>query len=264
MAIVKTQGVVTKRQNLRDTSLIVTFFTRDFGRLKAVAKGARSKGSKFQSGLDLFAHGQLVAYLKDDRDLQLLSDFDVIHSFAGLQSDLRRFAHAGAAGELLEALTAGQDPSPELFDRLVELLGLLETAHLDALSGLFRAYQLKTCELLGYRPELERCANCGKTAGLTKFSPQMGGVVCSACALKSWGSTPLSHRILDRFKFLSRTPLKGVSAAAGDPSEDGEVGRMMDAFLQYHVERYRGSKSLQLVRKLGAARGARSHGGSAQ
>jgi DNA repair protein RecO (recombination protein O) len=228
------------------------------GRLKAVAKGARSKGSKFQSGLDLFAHGQLVAYVKEDRDLQLLSDFDVLRSFTKLQEDLRRFAHAGAAGELLEALVAGEDPDPELFDLLVELLSLLETAPSDALGGLFRAYQLKTCVLLGYRPELGRCIGCGKTAGPMKFSPQMGGVVCPACAVNSWGATPLSDRALKRFRFLSDGSLTEVSAAASDPSLDSEIGPMLDAFLQYHVERYRGIKSLQLLRKLGVPRAARS------
>ena len=256
MAIVKTEGVVIKRHNLRDTSLIVTFFTRDLGRLKAVAKGARSKGSKFQSSLDLFVHGRLIAYVKQDRDLQLLSDFDLLRSFTKLQEDLRRFAHAGAAGELLETLVAGEDPDPELFDLLVEFLGVVETAPRDALGGLFIAYQLKTCGLLGYRPEIERCVGCGKTTGPMKFSPQLGGLVCGACAAASWGAAPMSDRALERFRFLSASSLTGVSAAGLSHPSENEIGRMMDAFLGYHVERYKGIKSLQMLRKLGSARPA--------
>jgi DNA repair protein RecO (recombination protein O) len=253
MAIAKTEGVVIKYQKFRDTSLIVTFYTRDLGRLKAVAKGARGPKSKFRSSLDLFSYGQLVLYVKQDRDLQLLSDFETIRPFRRVQEDLRRFAHAGAAGEHLEALVAGEEPHPELFELTLDFLDLLEAAPSSASPALFRAYQLQTSALLGYSPELYSCVGCGRGNGNKKFSPRMGGLICPNCSAESFGAAALSDSVLEILRHISRRPLAEIASGfAGAERTEKEVGPLLDAFLQYHVDRYRGLKSLQFLRKLPA------------
>ncbi len=253
MAIAKTEGIIIRCRKFKETSLILTLYTRDFGLLRAVAKGARGPKSNFRSSLDLFAYGQLVVYVKDNRDLQLLSDFDSIRTFGKVQEDLRRFAHAGAAGELIEALVAGQESNPELLDLLLEYLDLLETAPGDVVPAVFRAYQIKTCGLLGYRPELNRCVGCARTEGVVKFSPRMGGVVCANCASDAFDAARLTASTLETLRALSTRPLAAVASAVADGARvELEVGPLLDAFLQYHVERYRGLKSLQFLRTLTA------------
>jgi DNA repair protein RecO (recombination protein O) len=253
MAIAKTEGVVIKYQKFRDTSLIVTFYTRDLGRLKTVAKGARGQKSKFRSSLDLFSYGQLVVYVKQDRDLQLLSDFESLRSFRKVQEDLRRFAHAGAAGEHLEAIVAGEEPHPELFEMTIGFLESLESAPPASQPALFRAFQLQTSTMLGYRPELGSCVGCGRTDGNMKFSPRMGGIVCPNCAAESFGAAALPERVLNLFRSIGAMPLDEIAAGLeGHERAEKEVGPLLDAFLQYHVDRYRGLKSLQFLRKLHA------------
>ncbi len=253
MALAKTDGAIIRCLKFRETSLIVTFYTRDFGLLKTVAKGARGPKSGFRSSLDLFAYGQLVVYVKNDRDLQLLSDFDAARSFPGVQMDVGRFAYAGAAGELVEVLVAGQEPTPELLDLLIDFLGALESAPRDANAALFRSYQLKTCSILGYRPELDGCVVCGRRDRPKKFSPRLGGVVCPPCAADSFDAARLSDRGLEVLRALSRLPLgEVVSWFLGAADVEREAGPLLDAFLQYHVDRYKGLKSIQFLRKLTA------------
>jgi DNA repair protein RecO (recombination protein O) len=253
MAIAKTEGVVIKYQKFRDTSLIVTFYTRDLGRLKAVAKGARGPKSKFRSSLDLFSYGQLVVYVKQDRDLQLLSDFETLRSFRRVQEDLRSFAHAGAAGEHLEAIVAGEEPHPELFELTIDFLESLESAGPGAPPALFRAFQLQSSSMLGYRPELHGCVGCGRANGVKKFSPRMGGVVCPNCAAESFGAAALAESILELFRSLGERSLAEIASAPGGYERaEADVGPLLDAFLQYHVDRYRALKSLQFLRKLPA------------
>jgi DNA repair protein RecO (recombination protein O) len=252
MSIAKTEGIIIRCRKFRETSLIVTFYTRDFGLMRAVAKGARAARSNFRSSLDLFSYGQLVAYVKDNRDLQLLSDFDSVRTFGGVQGDVRRFAHAGAAGELIEALVSGEEPNPELLDLLLDFLDLVETSPGEAVPALFRAYQIKTCGLLGYRPELNRCVGCGRADGVMRFSPRMGGVVCPNCAGEAFDASRLSGETLETLRTLSSRALAEVASAAPDAARGERVGPLLDAFLQYHVERYRGLKSLQFLRTLTA------------
>lgn len=253
MAIEKTEGVVIKYQKFRDTSLIVTFYTKDLGRLKVVAKGARGPKSKFRSNLDLFAYGQLVVYVKQDRDLQLLSDFETIRSFRRVQEDLRRFAHGAAAGEHLEALVAGEEPHHELFALTLDFLDSLESAPLGLVPVLFRAFQLQTSALLGYRPELYGCVGCGRANGNMRFSPRMGGVVCPNCAPQSFGAAALSEGVLELFRSISGRPFAEIAEGfTGAERTERDIGPFLDAFLQYHVDRYKDLKSLQFLRKLPA------------
>jgi DNA repair protein RecO (recombination protein O) len=253
MAIEKTEGVIIKYQKFRDTSLIVTFYTKDLGRLKAVAKGARGPKSKFRSSLDLFSYGQLVVYVKQDRDLQLLSDFETIRPFRRVQEDLRLFAHAGAAGEHLEALLAGEEPHPELFDLTLDFLDALENAPAGAPPALFRAFQLQTSALLGYNPELYSCVGCGRGEGNMKFSPRMGGLVCPNCSAESFGAAVLPSVVLEMFRHIGEHPLAEIALGfPGTERTEKDVGPLLDAFLQYHVDRYRGLKSLQFLRNLPA------------
>jgi DNA repair protein RecO (recombination protein O) len=253
MAIAKTEGVVIKYQKFRDTSLIVTFYTRDLGRLKAVAKGARGPKSKFRSSLDLFACGQLVVYVKQDRDLQLLSDFETTRFYRRVQEDLRRFAYAGAAGEHIEALVAGEEPHLELFELTVEFFDALESARAEAAPALFRAYQLQSSALLGYSPELYGCVGCGRGDGNLKFSPRMGGIVCPNCAAESFGAATLSGGVLELFRSLGSARLADIAMdAVGFERAERDVGPLLDAFLQYHADKYWGLKSLQFLRKLPA------------
>jgi len=257
MSIRETEGVLIGCRRFRETSLIVSFYARDLGRIKAVAKGARGPKRKFKSSLDLFVRGRLVAYVKESRDLQLLSDFEATRYYEGIQRDPRRFAYASAAGELLEALVAGEEPHEELFDLLVEFLDTLERSPLGAMAALFRAFQFKSCALLGYRPEVKRCSACGRDSNLVGFSPRAGGVVCAACAGESFGATRITGETLEALRFLGDCTLREAVEKFEDGSRvDGLVGPLLEAFMQYHVDRYRGIRSLQFLRKLPALGGA--------
>src|SRR5436190_69488 len=116
MALVRSEGIVLKTHALGDTSRIVVAYTRDFGLLKLVAKGARKAPSRFGFALEPLSRSSFVFYLKNDRDLHLLSKADTVQPIGSTLGDLTRLAHAQAAAEVIDRLVWGEEAQVELYE----------------------------------------------------------------------------------------------------------------------------------------------------
>ncbi len=250
MAICKSESVVTKNLKLGETSKIVWLYTRDFGKVKVVAKGARSPKSRFGSSLELFTHSAVVFYKKDRRDLQLLSQSDTLRHFGAFETDVARFAFASAVIELLDSMVMGEEPNPSLFRLLLDTLARLETSPRSGLRSVFWTFELQAADLLGYRPELSKCARCGKDDELLRFAPLKGGLICRACSSKDSDSFEVSTETRDTLRKLQATPVSEIALDTAGPRLEAEIDRIIEVFLQYHVDRLPGLKSLKLVRNL--------------
>src|SRR5438094_4392335 len=114
MSIVRSEGIVLKTHALGDTSRIVVVYTREFGTLRLVAKGARKTPSRFGFALEPLSRACFVFYHKPDRDLQLLSQAETLEPIGSRLTDLTRLAHAHASLELIDRLVWGEEPHAEL------------------------------------------------------------------------------------------------------------------------------------------------------
>jgi len=252
LAISKTEAVVTRSLRLGETSKIVWLYTKDFGKIKVVAKGARSSKSKFGSSLELFTHSAVVFYRKDRRDLQLLSQSDGLRHFPILEKDVAHFAFASACIELLESMVAGEEPNPPLFQLLLDTLASLEKCSREGLKIVFWAFELKAAELLGYKPELSRCSRCAKEEeeGLARFAPIKGGLICKACASRDQDSFQVTPEAKELLRKLQREPISAAAVENIESRLESEVDKIIEVFLQFHVDRLPGLKSLRLLKSL--------------
>jgi DNA repair protein RecO (recombination protein O) len=250
MALVRSEGIVLKTYALGDTSRIVVVYTRDHGLVRLVAKGARKTPSRFGFSLQPLSCSRFVFYLKNDRDLHLLSQAETIRPTGSGLSDLTRLAHAQAAVELIDRLVWGEEPHAELYDLLATTLESVTAAPLAAVPAVTIAYELQAASLLGYRPRLTSCAQCdGALSPRRVFSPARGGLLCDRCAANEAGTVRLSADALAGLALLLSRPV----AEAGDYLEvprTGEILRVVEAFLAAHFQRFQGLRSLEMLRSL--------------
>jgi DNA repair protein RecO (recombination protein O) len=250
MALVRSEGVVLKTYALGDTSRIVVAYTREHGLVRLVAKGARKSPSRFGFALEPLSRSRFVFYLKPDRELQLLSQADTLEPVGSRLSDLTRLAHAQAAVELIDRLVWGEEPHAELFDLLTATLTSVTAAALHALPAITIAYELQVASLLGYRPQLEACANCGEALSPRRlFSPARGGLLCERCAATEPGTVRLSADALAGLSLLLSRPV-GEAGDFLDVRRTGEILRVVEAFLAHHFQRFQGLRSLEVLRSL--------------
>lgn len=195
MAVVATDAIILQVFPYGDTSRILKLLTRDYGVRSAMAKGAVRPRSRFSGVLEPFTEGTASLYLKDSRELQTLSGFELIRARQQLGNDLIRFGGASLMAEIV-LRTASEEAQPLLFARLRDALDHLVDAPPDAVEAavLMEAWSLTA--VLGFAPSLDECVSCSRTLDATedtRFSYGAGGVLCEDCRAAGGGSALPAH-----------------------------------------------------------------------
>ena len=161
----KATALVLRVVEFSETSSVVTLFTREFGKIHGLAKGARRPKGPFESALDLLGLCRIVFLRKSPGALDLLTEAKLLKRFRPCGRELSSLYAGYYVAELLNELTDDYDPHPELFDEAVAMLAGLaagEGAAGDAVATLIARFELVTLNLLGHLPSLEQCVECGK------------------------------------------------------------------------------------------------------
>jgi DNA repair protein RecO (recombination protein O) len=272
--ITKTEAVILKSMDYRDSSKIVTFYTRRFGKIKCVAKGARQRKNKFGAGLEPITSVMLVLYKKELRDLQLVSQCDAIKTYRNTHSDLDRMAVALSTLELVNQLVHEEEESEPLYQLLVETLDEIEKAARNVLN-LFFAFEIRCAALFGFAPDFTSCSVCGRWLdeivgdGSVLFQLARGSVVCGACATAASGRPPLRERgsvgfvpkrdtgegsvrvsvgILKVLHRLLTARLDSIPLIELPASTGNEIDGTLRLYLRQHFEDLKPIKSLEMLK----------------
>lgn len=182
MSMEKSEGLILRVTDFSETSRIVVLFTRDFGKLSALAKGGRRLKGPFESSLDLLARCRIVFIRKTTATLDLLTEAQLVTRFRPAERDLTCLYAGYYVAELLLALTEDYDPAPILYDAAAAALQEFETSEGVRLATL--RFELVLLREIGQLPDFETCAGCG--APLTEgqvfgFWVSQGGLICPEC-----------------------------------------------------------------------------------
>jgi len=180
MTAEKTTAIVIRTVEFSESSLVVTLFTRDRGKISALAKGARRLKNPFESALDLLTRCRIVFLHKSSDALDLLTEAKLIERFRPADRDLFSLYAGYYVAELLSSLTDEDDPHPELFDLAAETIGGLATG--QPVARRVVRLELGALRLLGHTPSLDTCVECGRQiepTGRVAFGLLDGGVLCN-------------------------------------------------------------------------------------
>lgn len=184
MPLVSTPAIVLSAVRYSETSKVVRLATRGLGVQSAIAKGALRPRSRFGAALQLLSEGQAHLLVREHRELNTLTAFDLAHLHVGLAREVGRYATASALAEVMLRF-APPDPHPESYDLLRHALGCLETAPASAADALGFRLLWQLVSVLGFAPSLECCVRDGvplPPEGELPFSARDGGALCTACA----------------------------------------------------------------------------------
>ncbi|MFN3652165.1 MAG: DNA repair protein RecO [Armatimonadota bacterium] len=240
--VYRTEAVVIRRVNTGETDRVLTLFTRDLGKISAIAKGARGPRSRLSAVTEPFTYFR--GLMAKGQTLDVLTQAEVQSSFPGIRKDLTRIGYASYFVELVDAGTEERQESPELWDVLLASLAALETAATPDV--LARAFELHAMRLLGYEPSLFRCALCQGEVGVpgTGFHPTRGGIVCPRCA-RTPGTVALSPPAVTALSELTAVPLAAAASSGLPERTRGELARSLVPFVRHHVEK--GLRSLEFL-----------------
>jgi DNA repair protein RecO (recombination protein O) len=240
MAAEKTRALVLRTVAFGETSSVVTLYTRDFGKVRALAKGAWRPKSGFDGALDLLSSCQVLVLRRSSGGLDLLTEASLEHRFRVGRS-FPAFVAGMYVAELLDALTVDVDPQPDLFDVAHATLRDLSDRPADShqLGPLLVGAELAVLRLTGHAPALGCCAECRgplPEAGRTPFGMLDGGTLCLRCRTGKRAVISISRDALATLRLLAGAPGSwrdlSVPAAAG-----GEVRAVMNTYLSHVLGR---------------------------
>jgi len=250
MPIHKTEGLVISRRDFRETSLIVDFYTRDFGKLSGLLKGIRTEPKKFASPVGLYSHNELIFYQKMNSSLHLVSECDSLAAFNSLRQDLAKSSMASFMMELLGAVMPAEDKNEEVFELSLSSLKALEAStNPDKIATI---YKIKMLSLSGFKPHFDSCVSCGdKVLGESRFSLILGGLLCPGCCHRDSSSRSIFRGTVATILYIERNGLLGNLNLGINPQIKRELDMMLNAFLNFHLERE--LKSQKVLNKLAVA-----------
>ena len=259
---------VLRMRPLGEADRVLTLFSRERGKLNAVAKGVRKVQSKFGARLDFMTRSALALHI--GRSLDVITGARLVGAAWSGVVEPDAYALASYAAESIDGLCEPDLPVPELFDLLVEFQAVLAQrppsreaqmaaaaarTRASALDAMRAVMDLRMLDALGFAPELDACVRCGSALGHRPFaggraalSPEAGGLVCRRCLEAGSADAGEMRRAFDlvrltsaQFELLRRARELSLDEAAQMP-ELASVAHATQAFVQHHLGR--ASKSL--------------------
>jgi DNA repair protein RecO (recombination protein O) len=242
--ILKDRAVVLRTYDYGETSLVVSFLTRSYGKIRLLAKGAKRKRNPFAGALRTGNIGEIVFYFKPDRGLQLLKEIESGNAFENAVEDLEKLCIFQAGLEVVDRSVIEREADERVYNLLEGFIGALPGAA-DPWVALFTLY-VRLLTLLGVYPTISRCARCGTALGAGfRAAPQAGEITCDACGRD--GALVVSA---DSAALLGMMAGGGFEELRMGRIERMEIGRFLHYLFMHHVEGYRLPNALNILKEV--------------
>jgi len=228
----KATALVLRTVEFSETSLVLTLYTREHGKVRGLAKGARRLKGPFESALDLLALCRIVFLRKSSEALDLLTEAKLLRRFRPAGRDLGSLYAGYYIAELLNELTHDYDPNPQLFDLADATLESLAAGEKPAREVL--RFELGMLRLLGLMPSLDRCVQCGcevRPVGRVAFGHVDGGVLCKNCRAGKKQVATVHGGVLRIMAQLADPDCRAWRRMAIDPVSRGELRGLVNHYL---------------------------------
>lgn len=237
MTTLQTPALILRASAQGEADLIVSLFTRERGKIRAVAKSALKSRKRFPGQLELFNHLQVSLRSSRLPELPLLSESRLLDDFPRLRPHLHKVTAASLLAEVAETASGEFDPNPAIYHLLLFAFRRLDR---EARSEpILWSSLLRLLDLLGFRPALETCARCQRPLperGLY-FSAGAGGALCSACGKKTAQAIRLMNSTRRTFQSALRLPASRLKRLGFTQSVLQEAAAILPAYAQYHLGR---------------------------
>lgn len=242
----RTEAIVLKRRDYGEADRMLSLYTREFGKLDALAKGARKPQSRKTGHVELFMRTQFL--IAEGRNFGIITQAELVEPYAALREDLIRTTYAAYATELLDKFTADEDKNIPLYDLLSKALGWF--CQTDNLLLAARYYELRLLSLVGFQPQLFRCVVTNEPIEQEEqyFSAELGGLLKQKGRSADRKAQLVSSTAVKLLRYLQTRDWPTIQPIQLRPELHRELERIMQYYLTYHLER--NLKSVEFLHRL--------------
>lgn len=252
----KCEGIIIRTTNYGETNKIVTLYTREWGKVGVMARGAKKPNSRLAAVTQLFTYGYFL--VQKSTGLGGLQQGEIISSMRSIKEDIFLTAYASYIVDLTDKSTEDRKPNPFLFELIYQTLNLINEGY-DA-EIIVNIFEMKMLNSLGLYPVLNQCTICKNTEGHFSFSIREGGLICHRCLEKDpyhFKITPATVKLLRLFYFLDLSRLGNISVK---PETKAELKKVITTYYdEYSGLNLKTKKFLNQMEKWDRGTGPLSH-----
>jgi len=232
----RVEAIVMRHSNMGEADRLLVLYTRQRGKVRAVAKGARKMRSRKAGHVEPFM--QVSLQLATAHGPFIVTDAEMIEAYQPVRDDLLRTGYAAYIVELIDRFSyEDEGENPVIFRLLTDTLSRIALNPDPWLA--VRYYEVRLLDSLGFRPQLVKCSNCQVEIKPEDqyFSPSQGGVLCPKCGAGLPGAWRISQEALKYFRHMQRSTYQLAARARPDPDVQKEMETLMQAYFTYLLER---------------------------
>jgi DNA repair protein RecO (recombination protein O) len=235
MAPIKTKGINIRSVKVGEADKIITIFSKDLGKISAIAKGARKTTSKFGGRLEVFAYNEYL--LGEGKNLYVVSQVETVENFWKLREDEAVLRAASFIVRVLDAATEPEHKSVPLFNLLLQTLHLLkEGADPEVAKEVF---EIRLMDLEGFFPNLSGCSKCKKKIVRepkdVTFNQALSGLTCSACSKTTAGGVVVPYGLVKSIQHLKAGDFDGFKTLTVNPEDVAKLDMVLKPYISEHI-----------------------------
>ena len=240
MSILKTRAIVIKTQEFKESDKLVWLFTEDFGKITAIAKGARKNKSKFVSSTLPCSYGEFILF--KGRNLYTINEVTIIDSFQQLLRNLDTITYASYFNELMDIAMENEDVNKDIFVDLVSAFYFIKNDVMD-IEVLARAFETKLLRATGYGLNFDHCVRCRKKITISNnIDLQSYGPICKDC--EKVNSIYISNPTYNTLKFLNNFGMDKINRIVVSQTTKLELYKVLSLIISQNYTRK--PKSLEM------------------
>lgn len=237
--LLKTEAVVLRRQDLKERDKLLTLYTREYGKLRVRAVGAKKIDSKLGGHLEPFMRTEVC--LVPSKTVDIVAGAQVVEAYRQLRTSVSGMHAAQYLIEVLDSLTPEGQTEKPVYDLTRQTLDLLNQ-QTPVNFFTVQSVALKLLGHMGFEPELDVCVQCGKVLGkldeqTSVFQPESGGIVHKMCAADHLVNQPVQLETIKALRFALRAPIEQLSSLRLSQSIWQQVNNCIDQLLDIHGKR---------------------------
>jgi DNA repair protein RecO (recombination protein O) len=233
--VLRVEAVVLRHSDWGESDRLLGLYTREAGKLRAVAKGVRKLRSRKAGHLEPFTRVSLM--LARGHDFWIVTQAETVDAYLPLKEDLVRTGYAAYIIELLDRFSYEEGENRSLYNLLVDTLHHISSGAEIFLTVLY--YEIRLLDAMGFRPQLFRCVEGGEDIRPEDqyFSAQGGGVLCPLHGKTAPEARHVSIEALRFMRHFQRSSYPEAARAQVPLPVQHEIENLLNYYLTYLLER---------------------------
>jgi len=241
-----TEAIILQTHNYGDTSLICNLFSKDFGKLALIAKGARTLKNPNRAILQPLHYIKVEYYYKPNRNMQLLKEASINNHYHKIKKNYSKLTYSYMCIDILNKISQFDNPCNIIFRLIKSTLHSINANNAESVNLFYLFYQIQLLKYLGFQPNIKSCSICNKNFTNAHYNKNVGQLICSNCGQTK--ELKLNNNTINLIKTLENTHINDIPTIKNyNASDINIIKKFFIHYITYHIFDISKIKSLQLI-----------------